>query len=486
MWKSVWALLLLISIAGAQDTNVSQLLGNIPACGLQCYHFATGETSDDSLPAKSDFCNEEGSWAKSQDCILLECSVLDRLWINEIQIEACDEPVQTREKRFYYLLTAEIPAWIFPGLRLFSSWKSSDGVRWDDYVMLGCGALYTVYITCVHLMHHALFDIDSSTVNEQVVSSGLKMMYITEKFGLLCLGLAKICIAHFYLRTFSSTRFRLVAYSTMILVAIPTIALVFVLIFQCSPISFVWNGWKADSDSQQCLDIRLLSYIKQGFDIGQNVLLLTIPLPFLCQLNMSLRAKLGAVIMFVLGILAVAMSSLRLQCIIAEGATKNEPWDYTDRLIWIGIEISALIIIACLPSVWKLCGSSPPSNTPVYTTAPRQTRFNKDKPLPPITTKIRKKASVSRKPSRGVYSGSKGTVTESQLQLDLQLGDKARGDVWTQIKGGHRFSGFSMISHMGDRLGIRVKTTTTTQVEVDDSDGEEDRVMTPRPGPLSP
>ncbi|KAK7429217.1 hypothetical protein QQZ08_004227 [Neonectria magnoliae] len=189
--------------------------------------------------------------------------------------------------------------------------------------------------------------------------------------------------------------------------------------------------------------------------------------------------------MFALGVLAVAMSGLRLQCIIAEGSTTNEPWDYTDRLIWLGVEISTLIIIACLPGVWTLCGSAPPGSIAVHTSPSKPTRFNTDKPLPPIKSTMKKNASVSRKLSKRIYSSSKGAATESQLELDLQLGDKARGDVWTQIKGGHRFSRFSMISHVGDRLGIRVKTTTTTRVEMDDSDGD-DRAVTPRSGPLSP
>lgn len=121
---------------------------------VQCYSSAAGGDSVDGSTL-ADFCNEEGAWGKSQDCILQNCSVLDRLcasflrpecrfWrltnvgINEVQYQACDKPIQTREKRFYYLLAAEIPTWICPWLRLFSSWRSSEGVRGDDYVMSAC------------------------------------------------------------------------------------------------------------------------------------------------------------------------------------------------------------------------------------------------------------------------------------------------------------------------------------------------------------
>ncbi|KAF7547069.1 hypothetical protein G7Z17_g7988 [Cylindrodendrum hubeiense] len=454
------------------------------ATRIQCYSSAAGESPDNSTVAE--FCGEDGFWAKSRDCVLDDCSVMDRLWVNEVQRQTCSQPKQTREKRFYYLLAAEVPAWICPWLRLFSGWRSLEGVRLDDYVMFGCWALYTAYTTCVHIV----FDIDASEVDRQGVLNGLKILFVADKLALLCIGLAKASIVYFYLKTFTGTRFRIVAYSTLTLILVPTLVFVLVFTFQCSPVSYAWGGWSDDDGGGGCLDVRLLSCIKLGFDIGQSIVLLIIPLPLFRQFDMHKRVTLGSAVMFALGGLAVAMAGLRLRCVIIQETTTDQPWEYADRLIWTGIEISALIILACAPSIWKLLVPVAASNIPTFTPRRNPSRLIKNKALAPINTKSTANSSVSRKPSKGPYCSTKDTRSESELELDLQLGDKTRGDVWTQIKGGHRFSGFSMISHMGDRLGIRVKTTTTTRVESGDSDGDdgadEGRLVTPRPGPLSP
>ncbi|KAH6990650.1 hypothetical protein BKA56DRAFT_667198 [Ilyonectria sp. MPI-CAGE-AT-0026] len=488
MWLPFWAVFLSITIAGATDTkitDITEVLDELPTCLVQCYSSAAGGDSVDGSTL-ADFCNEEGSWGKSQDCILQNCSVLDRLWVNEVQYQACDKPIQTREKRFYYLLAAEIPAWICPWLRLFSSWRSSEGVRGDDYVMSACWVFYTIYILCVHIVHHNVFDVDASQVGEQGVINGLKILFIVDKLALFCIGLAKASIVFFYLKTFSGTRFKIVAYSTLALILVPTLVMVFVLTFQCSPVSFSWLGWSLESDDQRCLDLHLLYYLKLGFDIGQTAILLVLPLPLLRQLSMQIQVKVGAGVMFALGVLAIAMSGLRLRCVVTQTSTAEQPWEYDDRLIWTGIEVSTLIILACAPSIWKLLVPAAPSTIPTFTSRRSLSRSSNHMALPPIKTNSKGGASVLRKPSKGHYSSTKGKMTKRELELDLQLGDKARGDVWTQIKAGHRFSGFSMISHVGDRLGIRVKTTTTTRVEVEDSDGDEGSLVTPKPGPLSP
>ncbi|KAH7156159.1 hypothetical protein EDB81DRAFT_944653 [Dactylonectria macrodidyma] len=481
---SFLAVLLSIATAGAASTNITQLLDDLPTCLGRCYSSAVGDSSEGSTVA--DFCNEEGFWARSQDCILQDCSVLDRLWTNDVQSRLCDEPTQTREKRFYYLLVAEVPAWISPWLRLFSSWRSSEGIRVDDYVMSGCWVLYTVYITCVHIVHHNVFDVDIDLVGKQGVVTGLKILFYADKLALICNCLAKVAIIYFYLKTFSGTRFRVATSSILILTLIPTLVFVFVLTFQCAPVSFSWDGWSVDSEERRCLDIRLLSLLKLGFDIGQSIVLLALPLPFLQQVSMSMRVKLGAAVMYALGGLSVGMSGLRLRCVIEQKATTDQPWEFDDRLIWTGIEVAVLITLACAPSIWKLLVPARPTTVATLTGRRNPRGSLKKKPPPPIQTKLKSNTSVSRKPLRGPYSTAKGGATESELELDLQLGDKARGDVWTQIKGGKRFSGFSMISHVGDRLGIRVKTTTTTRVEVDESDGDEGSIVTPRRGALSP
>lgn len=320
------------------------------------------------------------------------------------------------------------------------------------------------------------------------------MLFVAEKFALIGIALAKVAIVSLYLRTFPGPRFRAVALTTLALIIIPTLAFLFVLIFQCSPVSFAWGGWTLDSSPSQCLNAEVIAYVKQAFDIGQNIILILLPVPVLRQLSMGFRAKLGTMVVFALGALALGMSGMRLRFVVLQGQEDkpNQPWEYSDQLIWTGIETSALIVVACLPSIWKLLPAAYACHRrrqpPVLTSRPPSNRYLRDKPLPPIRTisnasRLKKKKAAT---TGGVYApNAKTAVTESQQELDLHLGDKARGDVWTQIKGGHRFSGFSVISHVSEKIGIRVKTTTTTRVDIEE-EFEEAGAVSPRSGPLSP
>ena len=122
---------------------------------------------------------------------------------------------------------------------------------------------------------------------------------------------------------------------------------IFLQIMQCVPINYNWDGWTGMLDDYRCLDINMLSYIAAAFSIGQDVLILALPLPLLCKLNMTRRRKAGLIVMFSLGVFIIATSCARLNYILNFAASSNPTWDYTDPTVWSGVEISVSIIVTC-------------------------------------------------------------------------------------------------------------------------------------------
>ncbi|KAI5462172.1 hypothetical protein BGZ63DRAFT_383161 [Mariannaea sp. PMI_226] len=476
----------LLATAEAEDVSINQVLNEIPACGSRCYRSTLSSSADNSSSPVSDFCYEEGHWGKAQECILLQCSTLDRYRLNKVQSKVCDQSRQNRYKRFYIIVAAEIPAWISPWLRFLASWKSYDGHRSDDYIMLACGIIYTVYLGCIHYVQHTIFDVNSSTIGPDDMSSGLEVLFIADKFALVCLALSKVAIIYINLRTGPSPRLRVMALTTLAFIIVPTLVFFFVSIFQCSPISFAWEGWTNNAPPHTCHNSQVISNAKLAVDIVQNVILVAISLPLLRQPNMGLCTKLGAALIFAIGGLALAMACLRLQFSILQGAKPNQPWQYSDQIIWTGVEISALILVACLPNISKLFPAFC-ERKPAILTSRMRTRSNrnlKDQSLSQAPAKPEQTFSRKNPQNRGIYGPKRDEVTLSQLALDLHLGDKDKGDVWTQIKAGHRFSSFSILSHVSDKLGIRVKTTT--RIDVEDLENDERAMISPKAGPSSP
>jgi len=131
-----------------------------------------------------------------------------------------------------------------------------------------------------------------------------QIFYVDELFYLAILGLTKISILMFYLRIFPSHHFKIACYIAMGFVALWTIIIEFLAIFQCWPVSYNWEGWKGDyPHPHTCVDLNAQTYSSSAINIFQDVMVLLLPIPWLLKLNVSLKKKLNILIMFSIGIL---------------------------------------------------------------------------------------------------------------------------------------------------------------------------------------
>lgn len=155
----------------------------------------------------------------------------------------------------------------------------------------------------------------------------------------------------FYLRIFPNQRFRIAAYAVMAYIIVFTIVALFLQIFQCFPVSSIWESWKGNFGSYKCLDVNLMTIVVAANLIGQDVVILLLPLPLLVQLNMTWRKKVSIILMFSLGIFVVITSAIRLEYLVVMARTTNPTYDYTDVIIWTGLEVDISVIVACLPAI---------------------------------------------------------------------------------------------------------------------------------------
>ncbi|KAK4204714.1 hypothetical protein QBC40DRAFT_164105 [Triangularia verruculosa] len=173
-----------------------------------------------------------------------------------------------------------------------------------------------------------------------------------ESFYLAILALTKISILCFYLRIFSQPTFRVITFIVMTWVGLSGVIFVFCQIFQCIPIPYIWEGWrKGEFGPFTCLDINTLGYTTAAFSIAQDIVILVMPLPLLIKLNVSVRSKIGIMVMFSLGIFVLITSCVRLWALYDFGDSVNPTWDYTNALIWTGLEVGVSIIVTSLPAI---------------------------------------------------------------------------------------------------------------------------------------
>jgi hypothetical protein len=114
------------------------------------------------------------------------------------------------------------------------------------------------------------------------------------------LAAIKISILLFYLRIFPGRAFRIATYTILGFVALSSIIVIFLQIFQCTPIAY---NWDRSIKGGKCLNVNALTYSHAGMTIFQDFAILLLPIPELLGLKMEIKKKLGVIFIFQIGLL---------------------------------------------------------------------------------------------------------------------------------------------------------------------------------------
>jgi hypothetical protein len=114
--------------------------------------------------------------------------------------------------------------------------------------------------------------------------------------------LLKMSLLYFYLRIFPAKKIRNLLWATMAFNVAFGTACVFGSIFQCTPISYLWEKWDGEHEGS-CIDINALGWANAAISIALDVWMLAIPLSQLPGLNLHWKKKMGVAIMFIVGTL---------------------------------------------------------------------------------------------------------------------------------------------------------------------------------------
>ncbi|OGM43365.1 hypothetical protein ABOM_008721 [Aspergillus bombycis] len=162
---------------------------------------------------------------------------------------------------------------------------------------------------------------------------------------------AKISILLFYIRIFSTPKFRTIAYTVGFIVLGHGIGVFFAAIFQCAPVQYAWDK---TIPGGSCFDQQAFYRYVSPPNILTDVLILVMPLPFVWKLQTRMTQKLALTGVFILGGMGTVASVLRMTIFFQENALTDPTWASVNLGIWTVIEAGIIIISACLPSIWPL------------------------------------------------------------------------------------------------------------------------------------
>ncbi|KAF5984668.1 hypothetical protein FCOIX_2465 [Fusarium coicis] len=267
-----WAICSVALAAGVFGADRPELFKNLPRCTISCL-----EKYDNSDFEAVDICNNEDVKRELDNCFADKCRDFERFDIAKIYANACDSKQKDNRNSHYVLLVVEIPAWISPWLRLYSSWITYESLSLDDYVLVVCGLVYTVFATLVHFAHSVTGDTILWNAVPEYITDGLKLVFMADIFELACSCLLRVAILLVCLRASFSGRGIAATAATLVLTTLSSIALALLRVFRCSPIAFAWEGWEPngrDEDTGGCLAQDSLAYAASSIDMFLNLVLL--------------------------------------------------------------------------------------------------------------------------------------------------------------------------------------------------------------------
>lgn len=176
----------------------------------------------------------------------------------------------------------------------------------------------------------------------------LKIIYSLLQFLVASYALTRYSILALYLRIFSDRRLRVAVWCVVAFVTLQWLAFALTAIFQCRPVSYYWDRSIADG---KCLDVDNFYRSVTPFNLVVDVVLIFMPLPTVWQLRATTTRKWALTFLFMIGVGALVASSIRFAVYETHTASVIAP-SYTNIMImWLVIEPSIYLIVACLPAM---------------------------------------------------------------------------------------------------------------------------------------
>ncbi|TLD19697.1 hypothetical protein PspLS_09605, partial [Pyricularia sp. CBS 133598] len=283
------------------------------------------------------------------DCLTLKCSVRDNFAAINITATACGvEPVSTVDISIEFYATFTTLTVIFISARMATKIAGISTWWWDDTTI--------VIVFAIHMatsLAGMLWGMTGTEVWALSPAQINRFLFISFIYGIryfINMALIKASILFGLLRVFPNKNFRRILWGTQIFNLLFTLALLGAWFGQCQPMSFYWLGWDGEHEGF-CVNKKAVVLTHAAIHLSLDVWILILPINQITALNLERKKKVGAVLMFGVGIFLTIVCALRLNSLVegTQSRTINTRGFWT--AVWSNIENSVGIMVACLPAM---------------------------------------------------------------------------------------------------------------------------------------
>ncbi|KAH6718782.1 hypothetical protein BKA61DRAFT_542829 [Leptodontidium sp. MPI-SDFR-AT-0119] len=340
--RAAVGVLALISLSLAQSS--------LPSCAVSCLGSAL-QNSTCSATDQACLCADVALKTQVSICVQSSCSIKEQLTTMNLTSITCSAPVRNKTKVyrnvgiiFYTLSTVSI------ALRFIARLTIGFSIGYDDWIIVLILFLNTVMeaFGAAGLVHHGLGQ-DIWKVPFDSITKILAFFWVGELIYVMEISLIKIAFLVFYLRLFPDRTFRRILWTLIFVNGMTLIIFTVAVCLICRPLSYVWNQWDLEHVGH-CGDVNSLAFANAGVCIILDICTLVLPIAPVWKLHLSLKKRIGVILMFSVGAFVTIVSILRLRSLVKFANTINPTWDYFEAGTWSIIELDVGIICACMPS----------------------------------------------------------------------------------------------------------------------------------------
>lgn len=337
-----------VSCQSQNETFIAEETAKIPLCGLSCLEKTIPAVGCELLNLTC-ICPSQRLIKITAQCLLAKCTLEESVEVDKVQAALCERPYQSRNHliRVISIVTA-VFSYTVISLRLATRYFLHQKYRWDDFFIIAAAGADAVFLNFgVEFEHHG-FGEHTWEIDINIIPQLLYWFYICEMFYIITISLIKVSILIFYLQVFPSRSFRIQCWSVMAFCVGSSFAFTIVTIFQCHPVSYVWDK---NQSRGHCINFNSVTWANGGLNILQDVLIVALPISEVRKLQLGQKRKIGLYVMFGLGAFVCIISMIRLNSVKGFGLTADPTWDNVPITIWSTLETSIALICTCLPTL---------------------------------------------------------------------------------------------------------------------------------------
>ncbi|KAL4936772.1 hypothetical protein BDV06DRAFT_86230 [Aspergillus oleicola] len=321
----------------------------LPECAAACLAKALPSSSC-SVTDISCMCVDQPLIAQTLACGLQTCTPKEGLLSQRALYTACDWPV-THDRNVFpiILIVGQVLSFLSVALRVAVRLVTSNIGLDDTMILLSLGAVIAVLGLGLENQRLGL-GTDLWFLPFADITKFLHYYFAIETLYITSITLTKLSMLLLYLRLFPEKRIRWAIYITLALTTAWGVSLLLANIFSCTPVSYIWHSWDGEHEGS-CISHEKVMWTHAITNIVFDVIIIALPMPTLLNLNMSLKKKIGVVIMFAVGLVVTAVSILRCVTLLKFNINDNATKKIVPVSIYSVVELDLSIICACMPGI---------------------------------------------------------------------------------------------------------------------------------------